>query len=124
MTTVREVNVALKARGIKERLRRGSGYFYFFGGSAHTWPRTAIYTVNLAELSVEEVLAERSKMSGTKSQQKWGNERQTEPEPRPPVFQNFSRITRPKKTFQARDRRAQFSAPAASAPSDANSGAF
>jgi len=98
MTTVREVNAALKALGIKERLRRGSGsgYFYFFGGAAHTWPRTAIYTVSLAGLSVEDVLAERSTMSGTKSQQQWGNARLTEPEPRPPVFQIFSRITRPK----------------------------
>ena len=58
MTTVREVNVALRRRGIEERLRRRRGYFCFVGGSAHTWPRTAIYTFSVGGLSVEEILGE------------------------------------------------------------------
>ena len=97
MTTVREVNAALKARGIKERLRRGSGsgYFYFFGGAAHTWPRTAIYTVSLAGLSVEDVLAERSTMSRTRSIPT----QLTKAEPQPPRFQKFSRAELTQKIF-------------------------
>ena len=64
MTTVREVNAALRLRGIEERLRRRRGYFCFIGGAAHTWPRTAIYTFSLGGLSVEEVLGEWQNMSG------------------------------------------------------------
>ena len=64
MTTVREVNVALRLRGIEERLRRGRGYFYFYNGEASSWPRTAIYTFSLGGLSVEEILGEWQNMSG------------------------------------------------------------
>ena len=64
MTTVREVNAALRLRGIEERLRRRRGYFCFVGGAAHTWPRTAIYTLSLGGLSVEEILGEWQNMLG------------------------------------------------------------
>lgn len=53
------VNAALKARGVEERLVRGSGYFYFREGNAMSWPSSGVYGVwNVAALTVDQWLAE------------------------------------------------------------------
>ena len=41
--TVAAVNAELKRLGHAERLRRGRGYYYFFGGDAAAWPSSSVY---------------------------------------------------------------------------------
>ena len=55
---VAEVNRALKQMGVKEKLVRGNGYYYFADGNAAAWPATAVYVYRAAELSVDRWLAE------------------------------------------------------------------
>jgi len=53
-----EVNRALKARGVEERLKRGKGYYYFIHGEAHTWYTSSVPVCHASSLSVAQWLAE------------------------------------------------------------------
>ena len=55
---VAQVNAALKARGVDERLIRGRGYFYFWKGETSSWPSSSVYINDADLLTVEEWLAE------------------------------------------------------------------
>lgn len=58
MTTLAEVNETLKKRGTKERIRRGSKYFYVSGGESCKWPATNIYVNSLMPFTVEQIIEE------------------------------------------------------------------
>ena len=60
MTTLRQVNRALKQAGHPELLARGNGYFYFYGGESARWYSSSIATYSLKTWSVEDVLRERA----------------------------------------------------------------
>lgn len=61
--TVAKVNAALKRAGVPERLRRGRGYHYFYGGDAFSWRSSSVYIYDVGALSVEEWLEERRRLS-------------------------------------------------------------
>lgn len=66
-TRVREVNEALAARGVAERLEaEAHGYFYFRGGTASRWPQTAVYVYRATALTVEAWLAEYDRLKGAR----------------------------------------------------------
>jgi hypothetical protein len=69
---VADVNAALKAAGVKERLRRGRGYYYFSGGDTSGWPSTSVYVYRAEELSVSRWLEEHAKL-----EQAWSTSRPT-----------------------------------------------
>ena len=62
--TVAKVNAALAKAGIRERLRRGIGYYYFFGGSAAGWYSSAVYVNRVDALTVGQWLAEHNRLAG------------------------------------------------------------
>lgn len=55
---VAEVNKALKALGVPERLQAGRGYYYFREGNASSWYSSSVYVYRAIELSVERWLEE------------------------------------------------------------------
>lgn len=55
---VAEVNKALKARGVEEKLTRGRGYYYFRDGTAAGWYRSSVYVFSASDLPVERWLEE------------------------------------------------------------------
>ncbi len=57
MTTVHAVNKELRARGRDERLKRGRGYFYVYGGGAENWRESGIYAMSLTPWTTEQVIA-------------------------------------------------------------------
>lgn len=61
---VAEVNRALKARGVEEKLTAGRGYYYFRDGDAALWYSTSVCVYRADELSVERWLEEWSALSG------------------------------------------------------------
>lgn len=56
--TVASVNTALRARGVKERLVRGRGYYYFMDGDASSWPSSSVYMNDVGAWTVEQWLRE------------------------------------------------------------------
>jgi hypothetical protein len=60
---VAEVNKALKARGVAEKLTRGNGYYYFRDGGTGCWPATSVYVYRADDLSVENWLSEYDQLS-------------------------------------------------------------
>lgn len=60
---VAEVNKALKARGVAEKLTRGNGYYYFRDGNTGYWPATSVYVYRADDLSVHEWVAERDQLA-------------------------------------------------------------
>jgi hypothetical protein len=59
-----EVNRALRARGIEEKLTRGNGYYYFRDGDAPTWRASSVYVFSASDLTVERWLQEWCDLSG------------------------------------------------------------
>lgn len=59
-----EVNRALRARGIEEKLTRGNGYYYFRDGDAPTWRATSVYVFHSDAFTVEQWLGEWCDLSG------------------------------------------------------------
>jgi hypothetical protein len=58
VSRVAEVNRALKARGVAEKLTRGRDYYYFRDGDSSCWPSTSVYTCYSDDLTVAEWLQE------------------------------------------------------------------
>lgn len=56
--TIASVNRELARLGHSERLARGSGYFYFYGGRAETWYSASVATNRLGALSLAQWIAE------------------------------------------------------------------
>jgi hypothetical protein len=52
--TIKKVNAAFAALGIPERLARARGYFFFYGGAAPTWPKSAVFVERLNDKSLAE----------------------------------------------------------------------
>lgn len=53
---VTEVNRALKARGIKDKLYRGNGYYYFWGVVAAGWYTSSVPVCHASDVSVQSFL--------------------------------------------------------------------
>ena len=57
--TAATVNKGLKDRGIKERLFKGDGYFYFAQGDAYNWKSSMVCGVHSAnDLTLEQWICE------------------------------------------------------------------
>lgn len=52
--TVRDVNKALQELGVPEKLVKGKGYYFFFGGTTDAWPVTRIDVASIEQLSVQD----------------------------------------------------------------------
>lgn len=61
---VAEVNRALKAKGVKEKLTRGRGYYYFRDGNSADWRSASVMIYRASDLSVERWLGEWESLSG------------------------------------------------------------
>jgi len=51
--SVKDVNNFLKKKGVKEKLYKGKGYYYFSGGDASNWYQSAVYTSHIGDLSLD-----------------------------------------------------------------------
>lgn len=56
--TLKAVNKALAAAGIKDELVKGKDYFYFWGEKAQTWYGSSVMTCQLNSLTIEQWIAE------------------------------------------------------------------
>jgi hypothetical protein len=56
--TLKQVNAAIAARGGKEVLVKGEGYFYFADGDAYEWDSDGVYVYTLNELPLERWIEE------------------------------------------------------------------
>ena len=66
--TIAAINAAVKKKGWKERLTRGEGYFYWYGGDAAGFYESGVYVFNLNDLTITEWLqdlAEKKKKYST-----------------------------------------------------------
>ncbi len=61
---LRTINNSLAVRGVKERLIKGNGYFYFSEGDASRWHSTSVYVNRLKALTLEQWLNEWKELSG------------------------------------------------------------
>lgn len=61
---LRTVNNALSIRGVKERLVKGRGYFYFAEGDAASWHQAGVYVATLNQLSLGQWLDQWKELSG------------------------------------------------------------
>jgi hypothetical protein len=52
--TIAAVNKALAARGSKDELVKGNGYFYFWGDTAITWYCSSVYVCKLNHIPTVE----------------------------------------------------------------------
>ena len=64
MITLKQINAELSRRGVKERLYRGEGYFYFIEGDAHLWYSSVVSAYRLKQLTMEQWLSEWKRLSG------------------------------------------------------------
>ena len=53
MLTLKQVNKAIAAKGGKEELVKGSGYYYFVEGTAWSWTRQSVYVNTLNQMTLE-----------------------------------------------------------------------
>ncbi len=60
--TLKNINAALKAKGYKDELFKGYGYFYFMGDDAMNWNSGSVMTPHLTSMSVEEWVQEYEEM--------------------------------------------------------------
>lgn len=65
MLTLNQINKELSKRNFAERLAKGEGYFYFVGGNCPNWIRTCVWVSRLKDLTLEQWIAERVKLSMT-----------------------------------------------------------
>jgi hypothetical protein len=56
--TLKTVNKALAAAGIKDELVKGKDYFYFWGDKASEWHSSSVMVPRLSDLTVEEWVKE------------------------------------------------------------------
>ena len=56
--SIREVNKALAAMGVEERLCRGRGYYYFWHGSAPDWRECSVAVYRISAFTVREWIGE------------------------------------------------------------------
>lgn len=56
--TLKAVNKAIAAAGIKDELVKGNGYFYFWGDKASTWYCSSVMVPRLNDLTFADWMAE------------------------------------------------------------------
>ena len=56
--TLKAVNDELARLGLKGRLEKGSGYFYFLGGDAAEWLDRTVQVATIGSLALPEWIAE------------------------------------------------------------------
>lgn len=52
--SIKDVNDMLRKKGVKEKLTKGRGYYYFYGGDAAGWYESGVYVYNINDLSLDE----------------------------------------------------------------------
>ena len=52
--SIKDVNNYLKKKGVKEKLAKGRGYFYFYDGGASGWYESGVYVYHIDELSLDD----------------------------------------------------------------------
>lgn len=52
--TIRAVNAAIAAKGGKEKLTRGTSYYYFYDGDAASWPSSSVCVYRLNHMTLTE----------------------------------------------------------------------
>ena len=58
MPTLKQINAAIRERGIDAVLMKGRGYFYFSGPAVELASSTSVWVYQLDELTVPQWLAE------------------------------------------------------------------
>ena len=61
---LRSINNALAVRGVKERLFKGKGYFYFSEGNSERWRSTSVDVYRLNALTLDQWLNQWKELSG------------------------------------------------------------
>ena len=61
--TLNLLNGVLETLGVKEKLVRGNGYFYFVGGDAMRWHGSSVYVNRLSTLTLAQWINERSRLA-------------------------------------------------------------
>lgn len=64
MLTLRQINDAIRDRGIRAVLMKGRGYFYFSGPAVELAPSTSVWVYQLNELTLSQWLAELDRIIG------------------------------------------------------------
>ena len=63
MTTVKKVNAELQKQGLLEKLVKGKGYYYFTGGTSHTWKTSGVYVSSVNQMTLSEWVEERNHLA-------------------------------------------------------------
>jgi hypothetical protein len=73
--TLGDINKALRSQGVKDKLVKGRGYFYFVG-DASAWPDNAVHVHNVSDLDLDAWIAhyERLKLEADPEHQNRLNE--------------------------------------------------
>ena len=50
--TLATVNKYLRSKGVKEKVVRGRGYYYFIDGNAYDWPSQSVYVYRASDISL------------------------------------------------------------------------
>lgn len=58
MLTLKQINDAIRDRGISAVLMKGNGYFYFSGPAVELAPSTSVWTYLLNDLTLDQWLSE------------------------------------------------------------------
>ena len=64
MLTLRQINDAIRDRGIRAVLMKGRGYFYFTGPAVELASSTSVWVYQLNELTLPQWMAELDKVIG------------------------------------------------------------
>lgn len=64
MLTLRQINDAIRDRGIRAVLMKGRGYFYFSGQAVELASSTSVLAYQLNELTLSQWLAELDRVIG------------------------------------------------------------
>lgn len=64
MLTLRQINDAIRDRGIRAVLVKGRGYFYFSGPDVELASSTSVWVYQLNELTLSQWLAELDRVIG------------------------------------------------------------
>jgi len=52
--SIAQVNAFLKSKNVKERLKKGKGYFYFSEGNSYDWDSTSVYVYRIDDMTFQE----------------------------------------------------------------------
>lgn len=62
--TVAQINKAFAERNVPERVAKGKGCFYFFGGDAPNWAHTCVFVSRVGDFDLQGWMREHSRLRG------------------------------------------------------------